>query len=185
MQFSTGTRWYRQSTDGLLNCSCRDRPSSLCSSSRVASSAAFWPMSPAHQRDNHVSTTSTVQPTPQTVEISRRLFIWAIVIGAAGSLLAVAYYYTLHFLIVLVWDKLVGLTPLSLPLIPTWNPAIIVVTATGGLIVGLLTRWLGAAGEIAAVVDNIHLDHGRISIRQTPSMVVTSLVGRFFWDFCG
>jgi H+/Cl- antiporter ClcA len=124
-----------------------------------------------------VSTTSTVQPSHQTVEISRRLLIWATVIGAAGSLLALAYYYALHFLIVLVWDKLVGLTPLSLPLIPTWNPAIIVVTATGGLIVGLLTRWLGAAGEIAAVVDNIHLDHGRISMRQTPSMVATSLVG--------
>lgn len=104
-----------------------------------------------------------------------RLPAWAAGIGGAGGLLAVGYYLLLQGALRAVWDGLLDIRPLSLPVEPTWQPGIIAVTTTGGLIVGLLTRWLGSAGEIAAVVDNIHLDHGRIDIRQTPSMTLTSL----------
>ena len=96
-------------------------------------------------------------------------------IGVGGGLLAVGYYLLLQGALRVVWDGLLGIRPLSLPIEPTWHPGIIAVTTVGGLVVGLLTRWLGSAGEIAAVVDNIHLSHGRIDIRQTPSMVATSL----------
>lgn len=115
------------------------------------------------------------QSNDQNTTTTARLLGWATGIGAGGGLLAVGYYLLLQGALRSVWDGLLGIRPLSLPVEPTWHPGIIVVTTTGGLIVGLLTRWLGSAGEIAAVVDNIHLDHGRIDIRQTPSMTATSL----------
>lgn len=105
-----------------------------------------------------------------------RLVAFAVLIGIFGGGVAIVYYYVLHFAMHDVWEKLAHLTPASLPLEPTWNPIILAITTVGGLIVGLLTRWLGSAGEIAAVVDNIHLHDGRIDLRQTPSMTVTSLV---------
>ena len=121
----------------------------------------------------------TVQPDTELIEphttTSARLLGWAAVIGVGGGFLAVGYYLLLQGALRLVWDGLLGIRPLSLPIEPTWHPGIIAVTTVGGLVVGLLTRWLGSAGEIAAVVDNIHLSHGRIDIRQTPSMVTTSL----------
>ncbi|MBS0206968.1 MAG: chloride channel protein [Planctomycetes bacterium] len=106
---------------------------------------------------------------------SAGLLGWAMVIGLCGGLLAVVYYLLLQGALSLVWERLLGVHPLSLPVEPTWHPGTIVVTTIGGLVVGLLTRWLGSAGEIAAVVDNIHVRHGRIDIRQTPSMITTSL----------
>lgn len=104
-----------------------------------------------------------------------RLVGFAALIGVAGGLLATVYYYLLQFAMTNVWDRLAHVTILSLPVEPSWRPGILIITAIGGLIVGLLTKWLGSAGEIAAVVDNIHLRDGRISMRQTPSMIATSL----------
>jgi H+/Cl- antiporter ClcA len=115
-------------------------------------------------------------PINKSSKTTAQLVGWAAGIGIGGGLLAVGYYLLLQGSLQLVWNGLLGIHPLSLPIEPTWNPAIIVVTTVGGLIVGLLTRWLGSAGEISAVVDNIHLHDGRIDIRQTPAMTVTSLV---------
>lgn len=107
---------------------------------------------------------------------SASLLGWAAILGAGGALLAVVYYAALQGALYVVWERLAGISPASLPLLPTWNPGIVVVTTAGGLLVGWLTRRLGSAGEIAAVVDNIHLRHGRIDVRQTPAMTATSLV---------
>ncbi|MFO0688646.1 MAG: chloride channel protein [Myxococcota bacterium] len=104
------------------------------------------------------------------------LLAWATGIGAVGGLVAVAYHFLLFGALRGIWDGLLGIRPTSLPIEPTWQPAILGATTVGGLLVGLLTRWLGSAGEIAAVVDNIHLRQGRLDVRQTPSMVATSLV---------
>ncbi len=105
-----------------------------------------------------------------------QLLAMAVVIGIAGGLVATGYYYVLQLAMRGVWDRGANITLSSLSIEPAWRPAILVITTTGGLLVGLLTRWLGSAGEIAAVVDNIHLHEGRIDMRQTPSMVATSLV---------
>src|SRR4051794_39018994 len=99
-----------------------------------------------------------------------RLLLGAGVIGAAGGLLATIYYFLLEAAMTGVWHRLAHVEPLSLPLKPSWHPIILLITTLGGLAVGLLTRWLGSPGEIAAVIDNIHLHHGRLDVKQTPSM---------------
>jgi H+/Cl- antiporter ClcA len=112
----------------------------------------------------------------ESATTTARLLGWATGIGVGGGLIAVAYYLLLMGSLHWLWDGVLGIRPTDLPIEPTWNPGILVVTTLGGLVVGVLTRWLGSAGEIAAVVDNIHLRQGRLDIRQTPSMVSTSLV---------
>lgn len=104
----------------------------------------------------------------------RTLILLAALIGAGGGLLAAAYYYVLEGALHLVWDVLAEAIG------PVW-----LVTALGGLLVGLALRYLGVPGEIAAVVDNIHLRRGRIDIRQTPSMIVTSLLSISFGGSAG
>ena len=89
-------------------------------------------------------------------------------------MLAAAYYYLLEGGLHLVWEILAPAVG------PIW-----LVTAIGGALVGLSIRYLGRPGEIAAVVDNIHLRRGRIDIRQTPSMVVTSLLSISFGGSAG
>jgi H+/Cl- antiporter ClcA len=101
---------------------------------------------------------------------------FSILIGVAGGLVATVYYYLLELAMRGVWDRLAHVTLPALPVEPMWRPAILVITVLGGVLVGLLTRWLGSAGEIAAVVDNIHVRDGRIDIRQTPAMTAQSLV---------
>ena len=104
----------------------------------------------------------------------RALIALAALIGAGGGALAAAYYYVLKGALFVVWDVL------AVAVGPVW-----VVTALGGLLVGLSVRALGVPGEIAAVVDNIHLRRGRIDIRQTPSMTVTSLLSIAFGGSAG
>ena len=106
----------------------------------------------------------------------RQLPLCAAGIGAAGGLLATIYYLLLQGLLHGIWLKILHRPLNSLSIEPHFSPLILLVTSVGGLLVGLLTRWLGSAGEIAAVVDNIHLREGRIDMRQTPAMTVTSLV---------
>ena len=103
----------------------------------------------------------------------RTLILLSALIGAGGGALAAAYYYLLQGALFVVWDVIAGVGP------------VLVVTALGGLLVGLSLRYLGVPGEIAAVVDNIHMRRGRIDIRQTPSMVVTSLLSISFGGSAG
>ncbi len=117
---------------------------------------------------------ATPSQAPQAA-LSPELLGLSAFVGLAGGLLATVYYLLLQGLLNLVWLRLVRLSPNSLSLLPAFSPRILIVTSVGGLLVGLLTRWLGSAGEIAAVVDNIHLEHGTIDARQTPAMTLTSL----------
>ncbi len=104
----------------------------------------------------------------------RTLVLLAALIGAGGGALAAAYYYVLEGALYVVWDVVAEAVG------PVW-----VVTALGGLLVGLSLRTLGVPGEIAAVVDNIHLRRGRIDVRQTPSMAVASLLSIAFGGSAG
>lgn len=98
-------------------------------------------------------------------------------VGLIGGLVAYLYATILHFLLHVVWETA---RPFAAALLdsaglPGDPLSLIVVTSVGGLIVGLSLKRLGVPGEIAAVVNNIHLENGRIPVRQTPSMIVTSL----------
>ncbi|HEY9643403.1 MAG TPA: chloride channel protein, partial [Coleofasciculaceae cyanobacterium] len=104
-----------------------------------------------------------------------QIIICATIIGIVGGLVATAYYFLLEGSMHLVWQQL----PLILQ---TWFPREFLVknyvwiTATiGGLLVGLSLYCLGLPGEGAFVVDKVH-DPGRIDLRQTPAMIVASLI---------
>jgi H+/Cl- antiporter ClcA len=93
-----------------------------------------------------------------------------------GGALGLLYYFALKLFLNLVWSHAVGTNWLELSFLPSFNPKIILATTVGGFFVGLSLKYLGQPGEIAAVVDNIHMQEGRIDIRQTPSMIVCSLL---------
>lgn len=102
------------------------------------------------------------------------LILIAALVGIGGGLLAAVYYYLLEGSLHLVWD-----------VVAPRIGAVWVVTTIGGLLVGLSLRVLGIPGEIAAVVNNIHVKHGRLDARQTPGMVVTSLLSIAFGGSAG
>ena len=117
---------------------------------------------------------SDSRPSRLRVLRFRTLILLSALVGIGGGALAAAYYYVLEGGLYLVWEVLAEAIG------PIW-----LVTALGGLLVGLSLKYLGVPGEIAAVVDNIHLRRGRIDFRQTPSMVVASLVSISFGGSAG
>ena len=99
----------------------------------------------------------------------------AAAIGTAGGLVASVYYYVLEEFMETVWH--VG-PDLLMPYFPNWLPSwnyLWIVTTIGGFFVGLILYLMGSPGEMALVVDSVH-DPGKIDIKQTPAMVVASLV---------
>ncbi|HUO10694.1 MAG TPA: chloride channel protein [Phycisphaerae bacterium] len=104
------------------------------------------------------------------------MIFWSCLVGFVGGLLAIVYYFLLNGAIHLVWTKLAGLDWLNMPLTSGFYPRVLIITTVGGFFVGLVLKFIGSPGEIAAVVNNIHMERGRIDVRQTPSMVAASLV---------
>jgi H+/Cl- antiporter ClcA len=99
----------------------------------------------------------------------------ATAIGIVGGLFAVAYYFILENLLHFVWHTVRDFFE---PNFTPWFPAsnyVWIVTTIGGFCVGLCLYWLGLPGEMAAVIDKIH-DAGHLDPRQTPSMILTSLI---------
>jgi H+/Cl- antiporter ClcA len=107
---------------------------------------------------------------------NRQMVFWSCLVGFMGGVLALGYYYLLKGAMWAVWNKMAGMDWLSFSAEPGLHPWILVVTTLGGLLVGLALYYLGTPGEIAAIVDNIHMERGRIDPRQTPSMVAVSLL---------
>lgn len=54
--------------------------------------------------------------------------------------------------------------------------SLLIVMPLAGLVIGLVIHFLGNPGEIAVIVDNIHLHGGRLDTRKNPSMILSSLV---------
>lgn len=104
-----------------------------------------------------------------------RTLLYAGIVGAAGGLVATAYYFVLEQLLELVWDSgrefILGFFPVWLP---HWHYTWMVATL-GGLGVGLCLHFLGLPGEMAIVIDRVH-DAGRLEPKQTPGMIATSLI---------
>ncbi|ELS01400.1 chloride channel protein EriC [Xenococcus sp. PCC 7305] len=101
--------------------------------------------------------------------------LYGILIGTIGGLVATIYYFVLENLLDIVWEE--G-KEFWLPLFPTWLPAwnyTWIIATIGGLLVGLCLYFLGLPGEMAMVIDKVH-DPGRLEPRQTPGMIITSLV---------
>lgn len=104
----------------------------------------------------------------------QQMLLCSALIGIAGGLVATAYYYVLEACIHLVWHKLPDfLEPYFPSSIPSWN-YVWIATTIGGFLVGITLHFMGLPGEVSLVVDKVH-DPGRISLRQTPAMIVASL----------
>lgn len=105
----------------------------------------------------------------------QQLILCAAVIGIAGGLVATVYYYVLEACLHSVWHTLPdALAPYFPRQIPAWN-YVWIATTIGGFLVGVVLYFMGLPGEVALVVDQVH-DPGRIDLRQTPAMLVASLV---------
>jgi H+/Cl- antiporter ClcA len=130
---------------------------------------------------NQTTVIATNNPAPpQNSPSDRRelgyqeMILCSVLIGIAGGLVATAYYYVLEGSLHLVWHTLPDfLSPYFPTGIPSWN-YVWIATTIGGFLVGLTLQLMGLPGEVALVVDKVH-DPGRISLRQTPAMIVASL----------
>lgn len=96
----------------------------------------------------------------------------AILVGLFGGLVATGFAWVLYFLMDGVWGHL---QPSLSGMTGDGWVATILITTVGGLIVGVCLKVMGAPGEIAAVVDNIHMKGGRLDPKQSPSMTVAAL----------
>ncbi|MEP1076750.1 chloride channel protein [Leptolyngbya sp. PL-A3] len=54
--------------------------------------------------------------------------------------------------------------------------SLLFVMPLAGLLIGLVIHKLGNPGEIGLIIDNIHLNEGRLSMRENPSMILSSLI---------
>ncbi len=106
---------------------------------------------------------------------SRQLWMWASIVGLVGGFLALGYYAVMRAALHLVWVAGAQVDAWHLAWNPAFRPTILVITTIGGFVVGLVLHFMGSPGEIAAVVNNIHMERGRIDRKQTPSMVAASL----------
>lgn len=105
----------------------------------------------------------------------QQMILCSVVIGIAGGLVATAYYYVLETSLHVVWHTLPEFVEPYFPAsIPSWN-YVWIATTIGGFLVGLTLYFMGLPGEVAFVVDKVH-EPGKISLRQTPSMIVASLI---------
>jgi H+/Cl- antiporter ClcA len=105
----------------------------------------------------------------------QQMILCSVVIGIAGGLVATAYYYVLEGSLHVVWHTLPELLEPYFPTaVPAWN-YVWIATTIGGFLVGLTLHLMGLPGEVAFVVDKVH-SPGRIDLRQTPAMIMASLV---------
>lgn len=93
--------------------------------------------------------------------LNRSVLLWA-ALGIVCGLMAAAYWIVLAFFMH------------GLEQIQGW--ALLLVMPLAGLLIGLVIHWLGNPGEIGLIIDNIHLNGGRLSMRENPSMLLSSLL---------
>lgn len=104
-----------------------------------------------------------------------QVIIWAAVIGIAGGLVATAYYFLLEGSMHLVWHQLPEIMQVHFHSEFLAKNYVCITASIGGLLVGLTLYFMGLPGEVAFVVDQVH-DPGRIDMKQTPAMIVASLI---------
>lgn len=92
--------------------------------------------------------------------ISRWVLLW-VIIGTVCGLFAAFYW------LVLKW--------ITYSLQVFTGTSLLIVMPLAGLFIGLVIHFLGNPGEIGLIVDNIHLQGGRVDTRENPAMILASL----------
>lgn len=110
-----------------------------------------------------------------------QLILYAASIGIVVGFLATAYYVALQFGLELIWHALPRLIE---PTSTTFRSYVWILTTIGGFLVGLTVHYLGAPSGINTAIDEIH-NVGRIDYRQTPGMIVASLLSLIFGSSAG
>jgi H+/Cl- antiporter ClcA len=95
------------------------------------------------------------------ITLTRPVLLWA-ALGIICGLFAATYWIVL-FHLMQQFEHLSGLS-------------LLIVMPLAGLFIGLIIHWLGNPGEIGLIIDNIHLNDGRLAMRENPSMVLSSLI---------
>ncbi|BCX12145.1 MAG: chloride channel [Thermosynechococcus sp.] len=111
-----------------------------------------------------------------------RLLLYALIIGLLGGCVATAFYLGLKLGFALLW----GTDPSQVS-IGTWAhlyPYIPLVTAFGGLLVGLSVKFCGAKGGLAEAIAELH-HGGRLSYRFLPGMALASGLSLLFGSSAG
>jgi H+/Cl- antiporter ClcA len=111
--------------------------------------------------------------------------LWAIIIGLVGGGIATIYYWILNGGLYIVWDIMQPALQSTINFSWAKTFSIVFLTTVGGLFVGLLIKFLRTPGEISAVVNNIHVKHGRMEPKQNPSMFFNSLTSIVFGGSAG
>jgi H+/Cl- antiporter ClcA len=93
--------------------------------------------------------------------LTRTVFLWAL-LGIFCGLFASIYWVLLSYLTA-GFESFHGLS-------------LLIVMPLTGCLIGMVIHWLGNPGEIGLIIDNIHLNGGRLSIDRNPSMILSSLL---------
>lgn len=109
-------------------------------------------------------------------KVLKNIWFLAFLIGIVGGLCAVLYHGLMELSLQFFWGVLHGSSWRSVFDGGNFDVSILAITLLGGLLVGLSNKFFGAPGEIAAVIDNIHVKSGRLRIKETPSMIFNSLI---------
>ena len=100
-----------------------------------------------------------MQRNPLT--LTRWVLLWAI-LGIVCGLFASSY-----------WIILVGMIQV---LEQSNGLSLLFVMPLAGFLIGLAIKRLGNPGEIGLIIDNIHLNQGRLATRENPAMILSSLI---------
>lgn len=111
--------------------------------------------------------------------------LWALVIGLLGGFIATAYYMVLEGGLFVIWDVVHPWMSSLFDAVWMNRGSLILLTLAGGVLVGMAIKWMKSPGEISAVVNNIHLEHGRMDYSQNRSMTVNSLISIIFGGSAG
>ncbi|MEG4965163.1 chloride channel protein [Microcoleus sp. B6-A1] len=95
------------------------------------------------------------------VNLTRSVFLWAM-LGIMCGLFGASYWIFLSYM-------MVGFEYFS-------GHSLLIIMPLAGLLIGLLIHWLGNPGEIGLIIDNIHLNGGRLPMNENPSMILSSLI---------
>jgi len=114
-----------------------------------------------------------------------QMLLWATIIGLIGGLIATVYYGLLKGGLYLVWDVFQPSLRLLFQSPWSYSMSVVMLTTFGGLLVGMTIKFMKTPGEISAVVNNIHVKHGRMDYKQNPSMLANSLISIVFGGSAG
>ncbi|AFZ34765.1 Cl- channel voltage-gated family protein [Stanieria cyanosphaera PCC 7437] len=95
------------------------------------------------------------------ITLTRAVLLW-IMLGVVCGLLGATYWIILSH-IMAGFEQFNGLS-------------LLIVMPLAGFLIGLVIHYLGNPGEIGLIIDNIHLNGGRLPMRENPSMILSSLI---------